>query len=144
MHKPINQHALAVTAVAIYDGLMRGGMDPVWAACNKFEIAGTELYSLCAELAEVSEKMLIDLTAENKPPFDFPGVYDYEVGEELGEHLRHLMVVRKRNPAQEQQHLKTLLGALAFRFFSHSPSFKDNRRNIDIIAVHTGFISLED
>lgn len=139
MHKPTNNHSHAITAVAIYDGLIQNDRKRLWDIWSDTDAGGVELYGLCSQLAHLSEQVLADLIEASDPPFHFPGVYDYEVSELLGVWLYEQIVAHDVCSADMTDRMKLELGRLMVEFFSHDPAFSANPRNAEIIERHTGY-----
>jgi len=146
MHKPIttaDAEATATTAVAIFCGMMTDGHGPVFDAWGENNMGGgVELFALGATYGRLSEEVLLQLVRlKEQPPFNFPGVYDYDVSEILGVFLRE-MVLRGEDPnhSDNTKLCKHELGRLMFDFFSADEAFVSEPGYAAIIERHTGYV----
>lgn len=143
MHKPIttpDTQAAGTSAVAIFCGMMEQGQGPVFEAWGEGDMGGgVELFALCAAYGCITEATLQDLVRHQaSPPFDFPGVYDYDVSEMLGDFLRE-MILRGEDPNHSDniKLTKHELGRLMVEFFEQDGEFTAG--HAEIVERHTGY-----
>lgn len=104
----------ATSAMFLWEGLVCGRQDGILNAWGNgcIELA-IEVSQYAVFLARICDRLALE-------DLDFPGVYDYEVSEEVGLKVGNSLISTLRLPSHES--ILRLIGDEAFKFFTQDES----------------------